>query len=369
MTGPFAGKRVLLISPAFVADRRHKRVHGVELFNFLFVRRLVEMGVRVTLAAEPRWKAGFEEHLAGVGDGLDVIYGMPLKRPLAVSLSLVPKMVKHGPYDLVVLGNNGRGILPAVKLLQRFGKRKSPCMLFAHQYANAKYLKQLRAVDLSVHCVSEAVAADFRAQNRWPVSVGYGILNGEKFFPRDVSGGGADGSRPLRFGVVGKLDTPWKGAHLAIEAWEKLPASVRGGGGKAELHMLAYSTPPAKLPAGVVLHDWLPLEKIPEFMRTLDVLIVPSTSAESFSQVSVQGMLTGLPLLVYPIPVLTEKIDAGGGAAFSTPTELAGLVERCVLEPTWCTAMGVAARRTALERYCWSAEGFCERFLGSGGSK
>ncbi|MBY0308098.1 MAG: hypothetical protein K2Q09_05090, partial [Phycisphaerales bacterium] len=87
MTGPYAGKRLLLLSPAFVADRRHKRVHGVELFNFLFVRRLVEMGVRVTLAAEPRWRAGFAEHLAGVGDGLDVVYGLPLKRPLPVSLS------------------------------------------------------------------------------------------------------------------------------------------------------------------------------------------------------------------------------------------------------------------------------------------
>jgi glycosyltransferase involved in cell wall biosynthesis len=209
--------------------------------------------------------------------------------------------------------------------------------------------------------VSEAVAADFRKENCWPVSVGYGILNGEQFFPRpDLASG--DALRPLRFGVVGKLDTPWKGAHLAIEAWERLSESVKD---RAELHMLAYSTPPAKLPPGVVLHDWLPLEKIPEFMRTLDVLIVPSTSAESFSQVSVQGMLTGLPLLVYPIPVLMEKIDTGGGAAFSTPAELAGLVERCVLEPAWRMEMGAAARRTALERYCWSAEGFCERFLGS----
>lgn len=354
-----------MLSPAFVADRRHKRVHGVELFNFLFVRRLVEMGVRVTLAAEPRWKAGFAEHLAGVGDGLDVVYGLPLKRPLPVALSVVPKLVRHGPYDLVVIGNNGRGVLPAVRLVQRLSKRRGVggrCVLFAHQYANPKYLKQLRAVDLSVHCVSEAVAADFRKENRWPVSVGYGILNGEQFFPRAASAGG-DASRPLRFGVVGKLDTPWKGAHLAIEAWERLSGSLLG---KAELHMLAYSTPPAKLPAGVVLHEWVPLDKIPEFMRTLDLLIVPSTSAESFSQVSVQGMLTGLPLLVYPIPVLTEKIDAGGGAAFSTPDGLAGLVARCVAEPAWRAEMGAAARRTALERYCWSAEGFCERFLGRG---
>lgn len=350
-----------MLAPAFMADRRHKRVHGVELFNFLLVRRLVELGVRVTLAAEPRWREGFAEHFAGVGQGLEVVYGLPLSRPLPVSLSLVPGLLRRGPYDLVVLGNNGRGVLPAARAVLRWGQKpRARCVLFAHQYAVERYLRALRPMRIEVHCVSEAIAADFRRVRRWPVSVGYGILNADRFYPVPQGGAGVV-SRPVRFGVVGTLDAPDKGAHLALEAWERLSDVVRG---RAELHLLAFKNPPEVRSAGVVLHNWLPAERMPDFMRSLDVLIVPSVAAESFSQVAVQGMLTGLPMLAYPLPALAEKLDTGGGAVFKTGAELAALVERLVLEPGLRERMGEIARRTALERYCFSAEAFAERFLG-----
>lgn len=98
-------------------------------------------------------------------------------------------------------------------------------------------------------------------------------------------------------------------------------------------------------------------------MRSLDVMIVPSTSAETFSQVTVQAMLTGLPVLAYHLPVLAEKLDTGGGAAFASASELAGHIAQLVQHPERIAHMGAVARATAQERYCWSVKPFIERYL------
>lgn len=346
------GGSILFLTPAFLADRRHKRVHGVEIFNFLFIRRLLELGHRVTLPIEPRWRALIREHLPH-HPGLDLATGLPLRRPLLVSLALVPALRRRGPFDLLILGNNGRGILPAARLLRAKVKR---AVLFAHQFPRADYLRTIARMGIPVHAVSHAVGDAFKAGGVREVNVSYGVLSAERFTPRE----GERPPGPLRFGVVGQLDTPWKGAHLALDAWRLLPERLRG---RVELHLLAYKHPPPDLPEGAVLHDWLPPDGVAEFMRTLDALIVPSTSAETFSQATVQGMLTGLPILAFDLPVLAEKLDAGGGLTFRTPAELTAMVERLHDDEPALVAMGHAARATALDRYVWRAEGFVERYL------
>lgn len=351
-------RSMLLLAPAFLADRRHKRLHGVEIFNLHFVRRLLELGVGVTLPIEPRWEGTMRERLPD-HERLELVAGLPLRRPLPVSLALLPRLLRRGPWDLLVLGNNGRGILPAARALLRTGRARR-AVLFAHQFPRDDYVRSIARLGIPVHAVSRAVGDAFAAGGVREVRVSYGVLNAEAFSPR--TGPRAPG--PIRFGVVGQLDTPWKGAPLALEAWRVLPERLRG---RVELHLLAYRTPPTDLPPGVVLHDWLSPEGVPEFLRSLDALIVPSTSAETFSQAMVQGMLTGLPILASDLPVLAEKLDAGGGLIFRTPAELAALVARLHDEENLRRRMGRAARATALERYVWRAEDFVESYLGSKG--
>ncbi|MFM9959450.1 MAG: glycosyltransferase family 4 protein [Phycisphaerales bacterium] len=366
MSTPASVKSVLLLSPAFMADRRHKRVHGTEVFNFLFVRQLVSAGYRVTLCAEPAWRDGFAEHLAGVpragvgdrGPGLTTVYGLPLKKPLPASLSVLPRLLAMPAHDLLIVGNVARGILPAVWALQKAGKARRTVVI-AHQNPKEKFLRGLRRIDCEIQAVSGPVGARIRRLSDVPVWVSYGVLNGDLFFPRE-GGFAARAPGPLRFGVVGQLETPWKGAHLALEAWAMLAKPLR-----AELHLCAYANPPRVDDASIVFHPWKRVEEVGAFMRTLDVLIVPSTSSETFSQVMVQGMLTGMPILAYNLDVLTEKLapPPGGGLVFSTAAELAGCMQRLVNEPAEIERMGAIARRTALERYVWRLSAFTERYL------
>lgn len=348
-------RSILFLAPALLADRRHKRLHGVEIFNLHFIRRLLDLGVRVSLPIEPRWAGTMRDRLPD-HEHLELIAGLPLQRPLPVSLALLPRLLRRGPWDLLLLGNNGRGILPAARVLLRTGRARR-AVLFAHQFPRSDYLRSIAGLGIPVHAVSRAVGDAFAAGGVRQVRVSYGLLNAEAFFPRE----GPRPAGPVRFGVVGQLDTPWKGAHLALEAWRVLPERLRE---RVELHLLAYRTPPKDLPRGVVLHDWLPPEGVPAFLRFLDALIVPSTSAETFSQAMVQGMLTGLPILAYDLPVLAEKLDAGGGLIFRTPAELAALVVRLHDEDDLRLRVGRAARATALERYVWHAEDFVESYLG-----
>ena len=96
----------------------------------------------------------------------------------------------------------------------------------------------------------------------------------------------------------------------------------------------------------------------PDFLRTLDVLLVPSTSHETFSQAIVQGMLTGLPVVARDLPVLAEKLDAGGGIVAPDVPAMTGAMVRLATEPATRAAMGAAARATALDRYVWSTGRF-----------
>ena len=178
----------------------------------------------------------------------------------------------------------------------------------------------------------------------------------------------ARGRLPLgktRFCVLGALDNAWKGADTAVDAFLLLPESLRS---RCELHLVAYRSPPS-FPdqAGIVAHSWRDSSDIPAFLRSMDVLLVPSRDEhvmrETFSQAVVQGMLTGLPVVYAPIPVLSEKFDLGGGIPASTPAEFAAAMARLANNPALRAEMGAKGRATALARYVWDTARFVERHL------
>ena len=111
----------------------------------------------------------------------------------------------------------------------------------------------------------------------------------------------------------------------------------------------------------------MPASDIPEFVRRMDVMLVPSRDEivmrETFSQVIVQGMLSGLPVIASDLPVLTEKLDTGGGKVFRSPSDLADIMKDFAESATLRQEVGAKGRETALARYVWDTAVFREKYL------
>ena len=111
----------------------------------------------------------------------------------------------------------------------------------------------------------------------------------------------------------------------------------------------------------------MPFDGVPDLLRRMDVMIVPSRDEgfmrETFCQSMVQGMLTGLPVLVNDLPILTEKLDRGGGRIAATAEELAGAMEELAGDAALRARLGAEGRATALERYVWDSDWFVDEML------
>ena len=209
----------------------------------------------------------------------------------------------------------------------------------------------------------EPVAAGFRGKGlAADVVVDYGVMDADRFHPAEAP---RPAAAPVRFCVLGALDNAWKGADTALAAFRLLPPAVRA---RCELHLMAWREPPA-FPddPGVTAYAWRDAGGVPDFLRGMDAMLVPSRDEEvmreTFSQTAVQGMLTALPIVHSPIPVLVEKFDRGGGLCARTPAEFAAAMERLAGDPALRAKLGAEARATALARYVWSSERFLREHL------
>lgn len=349
--GEFEDKSVLFITPCFLARRLHKEIRGVEVFDLLLVRRLVELGIRVTVGAEATWRDRLEHHLAGAMP--EVIYTPNLIKPLWNGLALAPRLIGRR-FDAMLLGNVGNGVGTVSRLLRgRCGR----IALIAHRPPRAPFLRALRGRDVDVVAVNPEIGAAFTGTPGSRVTVRYGVPNAEKFHPpaqarweRDVT----------RFVVVGKLDTAMKRADRAIDAYRRLPDDMRS---RCELHLASYPAPPTDLGPGITAYGWMSVDEIAALLRDMNVCIVPSDPGETFSQALVQAMLTGLPAIVSDLPPLVEKVRDGAGVVFRSDAELVDAMSRLAGSVGERRAMGEAARRLALERYVWDSAWFAREHL------
>jgi glycosyltransferase involved in cell wall biosynthesis len=133
------------------------------------------------------------------------------------------------------------------------------------------------------------------------------------------------------------------------------------------LHLAGFLEPPAFPEQNIIAYKWKPLDEIADFLRQMDVMIVPSRDEnvmrETFSQSAVQGMLSGLPLIVSALPVLTEKINNGGGLVFRDSNELTHAMSKLAADSELRRTFGEQGRKTALERYVWSTRVFADEFI------
>jgi L-malate glycosyltransferase len=184
---------------------------------------------------------------------------------------------------------------------------------------------------------------------------------GARARPGDPSGG------PLLLGVVGQL-SPWKGQDTAIEALRLLCEEGRDARllliGSAKFIARAtrfdnerYLARLHELAAGAGLGDrvsWLgEREDVPELMRALDVLLLPSWE-EPFGRSLIEAMALGVPVIATNVGGPPEIISDGVEGYLLAPREpgpWAQAIARLADDPGRAAEMGMAGRRRVQERF------------------
>lgn len=342
---------LLIFERGFFRPRRRKPIHGVELLRLKFIRDALAQGIDITLPIERSWRARLPEIL---GDRLPRLIAVPylLRRgPTGLAAAWLARRCRA---DTLMLGDPDNRLLPALKVLLRAGV--APRTILSAQGVNRERLMRgLSPWPITVIANSEYVARTWRGRFNGDLHVYYGVADAPLFHPPEAR----PAKETIDFVLLAKLPGNSKGEDVAIEAFTRLPDDLRA---RCRLHLAGYVDPPPPPAPGIVMHRWVKSQSVGEFLRAMDVQLVPS-SWESFCQAAVQGMLTGLPLITSDIPVLREKLDTGGGIVCRTVPEYATAMERLARDEAVRRRMGAIARRTALERYTWSSTEFIRRFI------
>jgi len=173
--------------------------------------------------------------------------------------------------------------------------------------------------------------------------IGLGV-DVERFSPR--ASPRTDG--PVRVGYVGRLESR-KGVHIAIDA-------IAGTGDGFELHVHGSGPDEESLrrragesgAAGRIhFHGYCDHRLLPDVYRNLDVLVVPSQTTaswvEQFGRVAVEGMASGVPVVVADSGALPEVVGD------------AGLVVPEADDAAWTSAIRSLVENDELARRCTSA--------------
>lgn len=108
--------------------------------------------------------------------------------------------------------------------------------------------------------------------------------------------------------------------------------------------------------SSITLAGKQPFEKLPEYLNSSDVMVVPSLWIEAFGQVTIEAMASGVPVVTSDIGGSTE-INVDGETGFivlkGDPKALAGGILRILKDRELRTRMGQAARKRVEENYSY----------------
>jgi len=350
-------KKILFLDKAFLGHRT-KPICGVEIFNLCLIKDLASIGYSVAVLAHHGWGRVVK---AWSGNISVEIVDLPRNLSNIPGGLLALRKIRKRRFDLLLLGNVEDSLIPIITSL-RWMRAAGRIALIAHCEPKARFIRSLKRMPVAVLAGNKRIASRFDQGKFTSMTTRYGIAQSELFHPASsVLGARKD---RIDFCVVGHLERKWKGADTAVSAFLQLPYGLKR---KCRLHLIGFANPPAFFDPHIITYSWRPHEQMGDFLRQMDVMIVPSRDEivmrETFSQSSVQGMLTGLPLIVSNLPVLTEKIDAGGGLIFKDIDGLAQAMVRLAQDHQLRRKMGEQGRETALGRYVWSTQKFIDEIM------
>jgi L-malate glycosyltransferase len=178
---------------------------------------------------------------------------------------------------------------------------------------------------------------------------------------------GPPGSRRVLLGVVAQL-SPWKCQDTAIEALELLRergvdahllliGSAKFTAGSTRFDNETYVAGLRQLISGAGLEDrvsWLgEREDVPELMRALDALLLPSEE-EPFGRALLEAMALEVPVLATNVGGPPELVRDGREGYLLAPREPAAWAEaamRLIEQPEQAREMGRAGRRRVAEHF------------------
>ncbi|MEM9281986.1 MAG: glycosyltransferase family 4 protein [Verrucomicrobiota bacterium] len=349
--------KILFLDKVLNKRVKDDRLRGVEVFNVCFLRDLVSLGHEVTLVIHPDWRPIIEREIPR-SDRLVILESS--KRAGKNLGCLVPFWrERKAKFDVLFLANVGNGLLIPYRFIQRF-KMVDRTVLLAHKVPGERFLKSIDRKTVVVS-VNHTISRPFEEAGFEVAEVYYGILDAKLFYPSPKS----RSPEPLKFGMLGDLDSEWKGSDLAIKAFTKLPEEVAD---RCELHLAAFThdMPNVDDPR-IVTYHWIEREKVGDFLRSLDVMLCLSRDLgemmETFCQTMVQGMLCQLPQIVTPLEVFEEKLDEGGGMIVEDVESLVAAMTELASDQSTREALGLAAEKIARDRYVWDSEYFVSRFF------
>ena len=354
-------KKILFLDKVFTKPLKSDRLRGVEIFNVFFVKDLVKLDHQVTLIVHPSWQALFDREISHSAN-LTVLPSSRIGGRNLGSLAPLWAIRKHR-FDALFLANAGDGILIPYKFIKKH-RMAAKTTLLSHKEPGVRFVKHLQR-DTNVVSLNRTISKYFDGRGFAVSDIYYGILNAEQFYPRETPRG--DGK--IRIGMLGDLDSDWKGSGTAIDAFLQLPPEF---GETAELHLAAFTK---KIPRindpRIIIHDWKAQNELGDYLRSLDIMLNlsqptsrdPSHSSETFCQSMVQGMLCGLPQIATSLDIFTEKLDAGGGLVVKDQSELIEAMLKLGSKTDMRIQYGKIAGQTARERYVWNSNYFIEKYM------
>ncbi len=353
---PAAPPPSILFLDKVLAGPGRRPPRGVELFNLNLIGDLARRGHRVTAPVHPDWQPPIRR---AAGDAPVNLVGPDADEGENPPRGWMIRAASRQRADLLLLANVANRLIPCLIWL-RLRRAARHCVLIAHREPSRRSLRAQKAWPSTVVAVNRTIAGHYRRAGFDRVSVYYGVTEADRFFPAPERPEG----ETVNFCVAGDLDNPWKGSDTAVAAFGQLDPAVRQ---RCRLHLASFSRPPEFGDPRIVGYRWMPASAMPDFFRRMDVMIVPSRDRgvmmETFSQVMVQGMLSGLPVIAGRLPVLEEKLDRGGGVVFDDVPGLAAAMARLAGDPGLRRELGRAGRETARARYVWDTGLFAEKFL------
>jgi len=177
--------------------------------------------------------------------------------------------------------------------------------------------------------------------------------------PVSTEDGAASSGRPFQIGFAGRL-VPEKGVTSLVEACARLQFDFRLtilGGGPAEAEIRSTISR-LHLDGRVSMPGPLPSAAMPEWLRAMDVIVLPSRSrpnwVEQFGRILVEAMACGVPVVVSTCGELSN-VAGDGGLIFpeGDVTALSGSLTRLACDEALRSEQGRRGRQRVLDRFTY----------------